>query len=103
MTDIEERVWDKVSYLEGKVKRLEKENAEQKEEMEAKQVVLNDFKLRVETVTDRFNRKSSQLTRAIEIILNLLNNFAYPIGQEDWTVEDVEVVNKAEQFLKEVE
>ena len=44
-----------------------------------------------------------QLTKAKEIILTLINNFAYPIGREDWTVEDEEIVDKAEQFIREVE
>ncbi len=44
---------------------------------------------------------SKQPIEAKEIILTLLNNFAYPIGREDWTVEDEEIVDKAEQFLKE--
>ena len=44
-----------------------------------------------------------QLTKAKELILTLLNNFAYPIGREDWTVEDEEIVDKAEQFLRELE
>lgn len=47
-------------------------------------------------------QKEEQLTKAKEIILTLLNNFAYPIGREDWTVEDEEIVDKAEQFLKEM-
>ena len=46
---------------------------------------------------------NKQLTKAKEIILILLNNFAYPIGREDWTVEDEEIVDKAEQFIREVE
>lgn len=53
---------------------LNKIIAELKEELKAKQVVLNDFKSRVETVTDRFNRKSSQLTYAKTIIQDLLDN-----------------------------
>ena len=39
---------------------------------------LDDFKSRVETVTDRFDKKSSQLTKAKEIIRELLNScFGY--------------------------
>ena len=60
------------------IKELQEEIAELKEEMKAKQVVLNDFKSRVETVTDRFDKKSSQLTKAKEIIRELLNScFGY--------------------------
>lgn len=65
------------------------ENAELKEELKAKQVVLNDFKSRVETVTDRFNRKSSQLTYAKTIIKDLLDN------------SDEYARQRAEDFLKE--
>lgn len=66
-----------------------KENAELKEELKAKQAVLNDFKSRVETVTDRFNRKSSQLTYAKTIIQDLLDN------------TDEYARQRAEDFLKE--
>lgn len=55
--------------------------------------------LSVVNASNSFNKE--QLTEAKEIILALLNNFAYPIGREDWTVEDIEVVNKAERFIKE--
>lgn len=77
------------------VDELEKENAELKEEMKAKQVVLNDFKSRVETVTDRFNKKASQLTKAKEII---------ELGIKVCNTSSIEYMNwyqkKAEQFLK---
>ena len=75
-----------------------KENAELKEEMSAKQVVLNDFKSRFEIVTGRYNQKSSQLTEAKDLIRNLLRvtwgeGWNYSL---DWKV-------KAEQFLKDLE
>ena len=87
------------------VAELEKENTELKEELKAKQVVLNDFKSRVETVTDRFNKKSSQLTKAKELLEDLIRFQPYidketiflSIGNE-WKT----VIYKAEQFLKEV-
>lgn len=69
--------------------KLFEENKELKEELKAKQVVLNDFKSRVETVTDRFNRKSSQLTYAKTIIQDLLDN------------TDEYARQRAEDFLKE--
>ena len=50
-----------------------------------------------------YNKANERLTKAKEIILTLINNFAYPIGREDWTVEDEEIVDKAEQFLRELE
>ena len=50
-----------------------------------------------------YNKANERLTKAKEIILTLINNFAYPIGREDWTVEDEEIVDKAEQFIREVE
>ena len=50
------------------IKELQEELTELKEEMHAKEVVLNDFKSRVETLTERFNKKSSQLTKAKEIL-----------------------------------
>ena len=50
-----------------------------------------------------YNKANERLIKAKEIILTLINNFAYPIGREDWTVEDEEVVDKAEQFIREVE
>lgn len=78
-----------------RIAELEKENAELKEEMKAKQVVLNDFKSRVETVTDRFNKKSSQLTKAKEIIKLLLWDL------RNRSYEPVKDVEQAEQFLKE--
>lgn len=64
---------------EERIAKLEKENAELKEqieEMKANQVVLNDFKSRVETVTSRFNKKSSQLAKAKEIIEKLETQIA---------------------------
>lgn len=73
---------------------LKKENAELKEEMNAKQVVLNDFKSRVETVTGRFNKKSSQLTKAKEIIKKFLD----AKNIEDTCVAESE----AEHFLQEL-
>ena len=73
---------------------LKEENAELKEEMKAKQVVLNDFKSRVETVTDRFNKKSSQLTEAKEIIKKFLD----AKNIEDTCVAESE----AEHFLQEL-
>jgi hypothetical protein len=50
---------------------------------------------------DGYNKCNYKLTEAKEIILTLLNTFAYPIGREDWTMEDIEVINRAEDFLKE--
>ena len=50
-----------------------------------------------------YNKANERLIKAKEIILTLINNFAYPIGREDWTVEDEEIVDKAEQFIREVE
>lgn len=52
----------------------------------------------IETVTDRFNKKSSQLTEAKELIKNIIRvtwgeGWNYSL---DWKV-------KAEQFLKEAE
>lgn len=67
-------------------------------ELEAENVELKKG-LSVVNASNSFNKE--QLTEAKEIILALLNNFAYPIGREDWTVEDIEVVNKAERFIKE--
>ena len=78
--------------------KLQQEIAELKEEMKAKQVVLNDFKSRVETVTDRFDKKSSQLTKAKEIVRDLLNSC---FGYNSKTV-NYEVKVKAEQFLEDV-
>ena len=49
-----------------------------------------------------YNKANERLIKAKEIILTLINNFAYPIGREDWTVEDEEIVDKAEQFISEV-
>ena len=79
---------------EKRIAQLEKENAELKEEMNAKQVVLNDFKSRVETVTGRFNKKSSQLTKAKEIIKKFLD----AKNIEDTCVAESE----AEHFLQEL-
>lgn len=77
----------------------EKENAELKEEMRAKQVVLNDFKSRVETVTDRFNRKSSQLAKAKEIIKKLVEDIRI-ISDPQVELTDVDsFVAEAEVFL----
>ena len=84
--------------VKNEVADLEKENAELEEEMKAKQVVLNDFKSRVETVTDKFNKKSSQLTKAKEIIKKLIEAIHI------WDCKNLEEVEtEAEQFLKEVE
>ena len=59
--------------LEKHIAELEKENAELKEEMEAKQVVLNDFKSRVETVTDRLNEKASQLAKTKALLIEFVS------------------------------
>ena len=93
MTDEEIKEYWRNAYCNEKHKKeeLEKENAELKEEMNTKQVVLNDFKSRVETVTDRFNKKSSQLTYAKTIIQDLLDN------------TDEYARQRAEDFLKECE
>ena len=80
----------------AKYKKLEEENAELKEEMKAKQVVLNDFKSRVETVTDRFNKKSSQLTKAKELLRMVIDSYFH---KERFSFE--KDLRKAEQFLKE--
>lgn len=80
---------------------LEKENAELKEEMKAKQVVLNDFKSRVETVTDRFNKKSSQLARAREILRGLYFIIQSRIDYEN-NIGIADEMARAEQFLNEV-
>ena len=50
-----------------------------------------------------YNKANERLIKAKEIILTLINNFAYPIGREDWTVEDEEIVDKAEEFIREAE
>ena len=83
--DLKEEV-NKIAFARGN---LEEENAELKERAD---------KADLDSVLF-FN----QLCKAKEIIQALLNNFAYPIGREDWTVEDKEIVDKAEQFLSEVE
>lgn len=78
--------------------KLKKENEELREEIKAKQVVLNDFKSRVETVTDRFDKKSSRLNKAKDIIKKFL------LWENDWhnkTESKYELLNQAEQFLKE--
>jgi len=79
----------------AKYKKLEEENAELKEEMKAKQVVLNDFKSRVETVTDRFNKKSSQLTKAKELLRMVIDSYFH---KERFSFEKDLI--KAEQFLE---
>jgi len=79
----------------AKDKKLEEENAELKEEMKAKQVVLNDFKSRVETVTDRFNKKSSQLTKAKELLRMVIDSYFH---KERFSFEKDLI--KAEQFLE---
>lgn len=92
---MEEIRTDNTETLKNALKRiaeLEKENAELKEEMNAKQVVLNDFKSRVETVTDRFNKKSSQLTKAKEIIEELYN--IIPASMSDYAKEPMEHARK---------
>ena len=80
---------------------LEKENTELKEEMEAKQVVLNDFKNRVETVTDRFNKKSLRLTKSKEIMTELLSVAKFYNKYSKGAVIDITPIHKAEQFLEE--
>ena len=68
---------------------------------------VNDSRAREESFKDGaefgYNKANERLIKAKEIILTLINNFAYPIGREDWTVEDEEIVDKAEQFISEVE
>ena len=77
---------------EGYITELEKENEKLKVE--------NAF---CEKACEGATIMYKHLTKAKEIIQALLNNFTYPIGREDWTVEDKEIVDKAEQFLSEVE
>ena len=83
------------SYLD-KINKLEAENKELQEELEAKQVILNDFKSRCETVTERFNKKSGELERAKEIIKDFLK-FGY--GAFCYNVAN-EIIEKAEAFIK---
>lgn len=68
---------------------------------------LNSMNKALEEERDKYRNmvfdKMEQLTKAKEIIFTLLDNFAYPIEREDWTAEDVEIVDKAEQFLKEAD
>lgn len=83
------------TYEEGeciKINVLKKENTELKKH----------HKSVCDTLTNTHRHIRKQLTQAKEIIAELLNNFAYPIGREDWTVEDADTVSEAEQFLKEI-
>ena len=76
----------------------EKQIEELQEELKAKQVVLNDFKSRCETVTERFNKKSGELNQAKEIIREYLE-------WADWKGSNCpsfkNICEKAEAFLKE--
>ena len=82
-----------------KIEALKKENEELKEQC----LILADCNTCHSTCKNENVEMKEQLTKAKELILTLLNNFAYPIGREDWTVEDEEIVDKAEQFLRELE
>ena len=94
-------VYQKLTLKEKRIVELEKENLELKEEMKAKQVVLNDFKSRVETVTDRFDKKSSQLVKAREILQEYIRINILPPIERNFD-DEVKLFNKAEQFLEEV-
>lgn len=85
--------------LNSRITELEKENAELKEQC----LALADCDTCFSLCKNENIEMKKQLTEAKYIILTLLGNFAYPIGREDWTVEDEEIVDKAEQFLKDSE
>lgn len=85
--------------LNNRITELENENVELREQC----LALADCDTCFSPCKTENIEMKKQLTEAKYIILTLLGNFAYPIGREDWTVEDIEIVDKAEQFLKDEE
>ena len=87
------------TYEEGeciKISVLEKENAEQKEEIAE---LKEHHKSVCDTLTNTHRHIREQLTKAKEIIKELIESLEVSEGEE---IRESNFVKKAEQFLKEV-